>query len=208
MFRSGSQVLTNDSALSLTWTVYQNVSTALAIYNNKSEEKQKVMFVLFTSFIIWFEYVQEFDCKLMLDLEYLTSFLSRVPTLQLTNVSGGHHVSDKLIHVSGLAHLTCLKLTRIPAASVQDLVQLRSQLKSVSLVRCTRVSLSSLLDTCLGSSPAPDTWSQLTRLTVSHCNLTCLSPALQYTPYLTHLDCSHNKITGIRKDLFSVAKQF
>ena len=141
-------------------------------------------------------YVQEFDCKLMLDLEYLTSFLARVPTLHLTNVSGGHHVSEQLIHVSGLTNLTCLKMTRIPAASVQDLVQLRSQLQSLLLVRCTRVSLSSLLDTCLGSSSSPDTWSQLTTLTVSHCNLTCLSPALQYTPYLTHLDCSHNKITG------------
>ena len=105
-------------------------------------------------------------------------------------------MSDNLIHVSGLNHLTCLKLPRIPAASVQDLVQLRSQLQSLSLVRCTRVDPTSPLDTCLCSSPQPDMWSQLTVLTVSHCNLTCLSPALQYTPYLTHLDCSHNKTKG------------
>ena len=52
-----------------------------------------------------------------------------------------------------------------------------------------------LVSSCLGSSPSPGSWSRLTHLTVSHGHLTSLSSCLSLTPHLTHLDCSHNKVT-------------
>ena len=65
----------------------------------------------------------------MLDLEYLTSFLSRVPALKLSQTRGradgdrGRH--ENLIHLGVLSKLTCLHMERIPVDSIQDLVILR-----------------------------------------------------------------------------------
>ena len=65
---------------------------------------------------------QLFDCKLTLDLEYLTTFLSRVPSLRLTSSSS---LSHDLITLSTLSQLQSLQCDRCPLTSIQDLVSLR-----------------------------------------------------------------------------------
>ena len=53
---------------------------------------------------------------MILDLEYLTSFLSRVPSLRLTNGNGR---GDDLVTVSALTGLESLQCERCPLASIQ-----------------------------------------------------------------------------------------
>ena len=47
----------------------------------------------------------------------------------------------------------------------------------------------------MGSAPSVSPWTKLSVLKVSHCDLKCLGPCLQWTPSLTRLDCSHNAIS-------------
>ena len=182
LLRSGSGVLTNSSPLSLSWTVFEQVSRGLAVFSNCGHQTDEV---------------QQLDCKLILDLEFLSSFLGRVPSLKLSG-HGQHGGGGGLVHLAALAQLTRLQLARVPAHNIGDLVTLRPHLASLGLARCPEVRLGELLTSCLGScSPSlASSWAQLTVLAMSHCGLTSLSPALQLAPHLTHLDCSHNKITG------------
>ena len=182
LLRSGSGVLTNSSPLSLSWTVFEQVSRGLAVFSNCGHQTDEL---------------QQLDCKLILDLEFLSSFLGRVPSLKLSG-HGNHGGGGGLVHLAALAQLTRLQLARVPAHNIGDLVTLRPRLASLGLARCPEVRLGELLTSCLGScSPSlASSWAQLTVLAVSHCGLTSLSPALQLAPHLTHLDCSHNKITG------------
>ena len=55
--------------------------------------------------------------------------------------------------------------------------------------------LSGQISSCLGSAPSVSAWTGLSVLKVSHCDLQCLGPCLQWTPGLTRLDCSHNAIS-------------
>ena len=59
-------------------------------------------------------YCQHLDCKLILDLEYLTSFLSRLPSLRLTHGHGADMVT-----VAGLSGLESLQCERCPLDSIQ-----------------------------------------------------------------------------------------
>ena len=87
--KSGSAVLTNNSALSLTWTVYQNISKALAMFSNNSLDSGPGERT-------------DMDMKLVLDLEYLSTFLARVPSLRLLHTSRGRERGHEgLIHLSG-----------------------------------------------------------------------------------------------------------
>ena len=86
--RSGSAVLTERSALSLSWSVYQDLSTALAISSNLTDCQSRSL-----------------NVKLVLDLEYLATFLARVPRLQLYHSSLAHSEFHGLIHLEGLEAL-------------------------------------------------------------------------------------------------------
>jgi len=173
--RVGSRVLTNSSALSLSWPVYHQISTALSLFASHTTEQAKYL-----------------DCKLILDLEYLKSFLSRVPSLKLYHTSSQEF--SGLIYLAGLIHLRHLDLKRLPVHLIQDLDSVRPQLRSLCLTKCS-FSVEQLLSLCLGSQPTPSPWSSLSHLTMSHCSLTTLSSALTCTPHLTHLDCSHNMLS-------------
>ena len=70
----------------------------------------------------------------------------------------------------------------------------RSQLESLSVSRA-QLSVCSLLSSCLGSAPRPAPWTSLSQLSLTHCQLASMSPALSLVPGLTSLDCSHNRIT-------------
>ena len=127
MSRSGSAVLTERSALSLSWSVYQDLSTALAISSNLTDCQSRSL-----------------NVKLVLDLEYLANFLARVPRLQLYQETVAHAEFHGLIHLAGLDQLRAVSFTKIPVHLIQDLVQVRSQLESLALHRCC-FSLDSLV---------------------------------------------------------------
>eukprot|EP00092_Neocalanus_flemingeri_P010449 GFUD01011260.1.p1 GENE.GFUD01011260.1~~GFUD01011260.1.p1 ORF type:complete len:1434 (+),score=529.61 GFUD01011260.1:103-4404(+) len=171
----GSRVLTNSCALSLSWPVYHQIATALSLFASHTTEQSKYL-----------------DCKLILDLEYLKSFLSRVPSLRLYHTSNQEF--SGLIYLAGLIHLRHLDLRRLPVHLIQDLDSVRPQLRSLSVTKCS-FGVEELLSACLGSQPTPSPWSSLSNLTMSHCSLTTLSAALSCTPHLTHLDCSHNQLS-------------
>lgn len=173
--RVGSRVLTNSSALSLSWPVYHQISTALSLFASHTSEQAKYL-----------------DCKLILDLEYLKSFLSRVPSLKLYHTSCQQF--SGFIYLAGLLHLRHLDLKRLPVHLIQDLHIIRPQLRSLSLNKCY-FSVEELLSSCLGSQPTSSPWSSLSHLTMSHCSLITLSSSLSCTPHITHLDCSHNMLS-------------
>ena len=125
--RSGSAVLTERSVLSLSWSVYQDLSTALAISSNLTDCQSRSL-----------------NVKLVLDLEYLATFLARVPRLQLYHSSLAHSEFHGLIHLEGLEALREVTFTKIPAHLIQDLVQVRDRLEILALHRCC-FSLDSLV---------------------------------------------------------------
>ena len=110
-------MLTDRSALSLSWSVYQNVSTALAISSGLTD-------------------CRSLNLKLVLDLEFLATFLARVPRLQLYHGTGGHSEFHGLIHLAGLDQLRAVTFTKLPVHLIQDLVQVRESLVSLALHRC------------------------------------------------------------------------
>ena len=77
--------MTGRSALSLSWPVYQNISTALSISSSPTDSQSRRL-----------------NVKLVLDLEYLATFLARVPRLQLYHSTGATSEFHGLIHLAGL----------------------------------------------------------------------------------------------------------
>lgn len=131
-------MLTHRSPLSLSWPVYQDVSTALAISSNLAESESKVRSKSARTVLTVCVY-QDIDLKLRLDLEYLATFLARLPRLQLHHTSLGQAALTEfygLIHLTGLSQLRELSLSKIPVHLIQDLVHLREELESLSLQRC------------------------------------------------------------------------
>ena len=125
--RSGSLVLTSRRPLSLSWPVYQDVSSALTESLTKN-----------------------IDVKVTLDLEYLSTFLARLPRLSLYHSRLSQPDRTEfygLIHLSGLGQLRELSLTKIPVHLIQDLVLLRAELETLSLQRCC-FTLESLVSLC------------------------------------------------------------
>ena len=120
-------MLTGRSALSLSWPVYQNISTALSISSSLTDSQSRSL-----------------NVKLVLDLEYLATFLARVPRLQLYHSSVGHSEFHGLIQLAGLDRLREVTFTKIPVHLIQDLVQVRSRLETLALHRCC-FSLDSLV---------------------------------------------------------------
>ena len=88
--RSGSAVLTNNRALSLTWTGYQNISKALAMFSNNSLDPGPGERT-------------DMDMKLILDLEYLSTFLARVPSLRLLHTERGRERGHEGLSLGELA---------------------------------------------------------------------------------------------------------
>ena len=80
----------------------------------------------------------------VLDLEYLATFLARVPRLELYQGPGGHTEFHGLIHLAGLDQLRAVTFTKLPVHLIQDLVQVRESLESLALHRCC-FSLDSLV---------------------------------------------------------------
>ena len=81
--------------------------------------------------------------KLILDLEYLSSFLARVPRLHIFH-SSVEQSGLTSFHLMGLNQLRELNISKIPVHLIQDLDQLRGQLEALSLQRC-RFTLDSLV---------------------------------------------------------------
>ena len=136
-------MLTDRSALSLSWPVYQNVSTALAISSSLTDCQSRTL-----------------NVKLVLDLEYLATFLARVPRLELYQGPGGHTEFHGLIHLAGLDQLRAVTFTKLPVHLIQDLVQVRESLESLALHRCC-FSLDSLVSENTENMLSPLSFSDL-----------------------------------------------
>jgi len=185
--RRGSKILTNSCTLSLSLPVYVQISNALSLFLHHTSDSGATSGVL--------------DCKLVLDLEYLKSFLSRVPSLLLFQPVLGPPRAPPCLSLAPLRHLRHLTIKRVRgvATVMADLSILHPSLLSLTLEGCTPLDLLDLLSTCLGSLPpsaAGRPWPGLSRLSVTRCELACLPPpSLAATPHLTVLDLSRNLLT-------------
>lgn len=126
---------------------------------------------------------------------FIYDFIQKTSILKMTKFLDDDDDETCIIDISKFRSLTTLELQRINVQRVHGLHYLRSQLQEIVAERCT--SVKDLLLDCGGDKTNSFIWSSLIKVDFSYNNLECVDSFFEFTPYLQHLNLSHNKIYHI-----------
>lgn len=126
------------------------------------------------------------------ELMFIYDFIQKTYILKLTKFLDDDDDETCVIDISKFRSLKILELQRLDVQRVHGLHYLRSQLQEIVAERCTNIK--SLLLDCGGDKTNSFIWSSLVKVDFSYNNLECVDSSFEFTPYLQHLNLSHNKI--------------
>lgn len=128
------------------------------------------------------------------ELMFVYDFIQKTFILKITKYLDDPMEDDNcIIDISKFRSLTTLEIIRVPIKRIVGLQQLRSQLQEI----CCERSLSNVKDLimfCAGDKSSGFIWNSLKRADFSYNNLEIIDNSFEFTPYLQHLNLSHNKI--------------
>lgn len=132
------------------------------------------------------------------ELMFIYDFIQKAFVLKLTKFLDDDPLEDDncIIDISKFRNLTTLEIQRVPINRIIGLQQLRSSLVCITVER----SLSNIKDLimfCAGDKSSGFIWNSLKRADFSYNNLEVIDSSFEFTPYLQHLNLSHNKIYQI-----------
>lgn len=129
---------------------------------------------------------------------FIYDFIQKTFVLKLTKFLDDDPLEDEncIIDIAKFRNLTTLEIQRVPIKRIVGLQQLRSQLQEIVAER----SLSNVKDLivyCAGDKSNGFIWNSLKRADFSYNMLEVIDSSFEFTPYLQHLNLSHNKIFQI-----------
>lgn len=129
---------------------------------------------------------------------FIYDFIQKTFILKLTKFHDDDPMEDDncVIDISKFRNLTTLEIQRVPIKRIIGLQQLRSQLQEITAERCLS-NIKDLIMFCAGDKSSGFIWNSLKRADFSYNNLEIIDSSFEFTPYLQHLNLSHNKIFQI-----------
>ena len=131
------------------------------------------------------------------ELQFIHDFIQKTLVLKLTKFLDDDDDDEScIIDITKFRNLKTLEIQRVPIKQIIGLQQLRSQLQEI-IVEKSITNIKELLITCAGDNSNGFIWNSLKRADFSFNNLDRIDNSLEFTPYLQHLNLSHNKIYQI-----------
>lgn len=132
------------------------------------------------------------------ELMFIYDFIQKTFILKLTKFHDDDPLEDDncRIDISKFRNLTTLEIQRVPIQRIIGLQQLRSQLQEITVER-SLTNVKDLIMFCAGDKSNGFIWNSLKRADFSYNNLEIIDSSFEFTPYLQHLNLSHNKIFQI-----------
>lgn len=132
------------------------------------------------------------------ELMFIYDFIQKTMVLKLTKFLDDDPMEDDtcMIDISKFRNLKTLEIQRVPIKRIVGLQQLRSQLQEMSAER-SLTNIKDLIVYCAGDKSNGFIWNSLKRADFPYNNLEVIDNSFEFTPYLQHLNLSHNKIYQI-----------
>lgn len=130
------------------------------------------------------------------ELMFIYDFIQKTHILKLTKFLDNDEDDTCVIDINKFRNITTIELQRIDIQRVRGLQYLRSQIREIVAERCIN-NIKDLLADCGGDKTNSFIWSSLIKVDFSYNNLECVDTSFEFTPYLQHLNLSHNKIFHI-----------
>lgn len=131
------------------------------------------------------------------ELMFIYDFIQKTLILKLTKFLDDDLDDDNcVIDISKFRNLTTLEIQRVSIARIVGMQQLRSQLREITAER-SLTNIKDLIMFCAGDKSNGFIWNSLKRADFSYNNLERVDSSFEFTPYLQHLNLSHNKISQI-----------
>lgn len=130
------------------------------------------------------------------ELQFIHDFIQKTLVLKLTKFLDDDDDESCIIDITKFRNLKTLEIQRVPIKQIIGLQQLRSQLQEI-IVEKSITNIKELIITCAGDNSNGFIWNSLKRADFSFNNLDRIDNSLEFTPYLQHLNLSHNKIYQI-----------
>lgn len=130
------------------------------------------------------------------ELMFIYDFIQKTLVLKLTKFLDDDEDENCVIDISKFRNLTTLEIQRVPINRIIGLQQLRSQLQVITAER-SLTNVKDLIMFCAGDKSNGFIWNSLKRADFSYNGLERVDSSFEFTPYLQHLNLSHNKIFQI-----------
>lgn len=132
------------------------------------------------------------------ELMFIYDFIQKTLILKLTKFLDDDPLEDDncKIDINKFRSLTVLEIQRVPIKRIVGLQQLRSQLQEIKAER-SLTNIKDLIMYCAGDNSNGFIWNSLRRADFSYNGLEVIDSSFEFTPYLQHLNLSHNKIYQI-----------
>lgn len=129
------------------------------------------------------------------ELMFIYDFIQKTLVLRITKFIDELDESC-IIDISKFRNLTTLEIHRVPIKQIKGLQSLRIQLQELVVEKCL-TSVKELIIHCAGDKCSGFIWNNLKRLDLSYNQLDRVESSFEFTPYIQHLNLSHNKIVHI-----------
>lgn len=131
------------------------------------------------------------------ELQFIHDFIQKTLVLKLIKFLDDDEDDETcIIDITKFRNLKTLEIQRVPIKQIIGLQQLRSQLQEI-IVEKSITNIKKLIISCAGDNSNGFIWNSLKRADFSFNNLDRIDDSLEFTPYLQHLNLSHNKIYQI-----------
>ncbi|XP_055544801.1 uncharacterized protein LOC129729914 isoform X2 [Wyeomyia smithii] len=129
------------------------------------------------------------------DLQFIYDFVQRTIVLSLNQF-----INDELyefaVDISQFRNLRKLEIQKIPISQIIGIQQIRSQLTEIICIR-SMSHIKEIITSCGGDNSNGFTWNELRTANFSYNMLDHIDSSLEFTPWLEHLNLSHNQILTV-----------
>lgn len=127
---------------------------------------------------------------------FIYDFIQKTLVLRITKFIDEPLDENCIVDISKFRNLTTLEIQRIPIKQIKGLQGLRMQLQELVVEKCL-TNVKELITHCAGDNCSGFMWNNLKRVDFSYNSLERVESSFEFTPYIQHLNLSHNKINHI-----------
>ncbi|XP_055596740.1 uncharacterized protein LOC129746859 isoform X2 [Uranotaenia lowii] len=184
---SGDKVLNYEYKLSLSASMLRALNDSFSLIVDKNEILPPQSF----------QVVKPNNAKsdVFRDLQFIYDFVQKTIILSLNQYINDDPYEYE-VDISKFRNLRKLEIQKLPISQVTGIQQVRSQLNEIICIR----SISHVKDfivSCGGDNSNGFTWNELKVANFSYNMLDHIDSSLEFTPWLEHLNLSHNQIVSV-----------
>ncbi|KAF7270656.1 hypothetical protein GWI33_016377 [Rhynchophorus ferrugineus] len=133
--------------------------------------------------------------NLQRDLQSLQELITGTISLKLTPDLVNNEETNEIV-LKRFTNLKVLEIHKLDIKTIIGIQKLRSQIEELTCIHSLN-SLDDILEKCGGDFSQGNLWNALKKANFAHNQLTQIDKSLDWTPWLTILDLSHNQLTNV-----------